>query len=76
MKTLMRTLLKLFRSLFRKTPVRIVIDTNLLVAYMFKKNQPSSWVMAQVKEKGITLELRSIDPKHNLHGQKIELAWR
>ena len=44
-------------------------------AYTFGK-QPSSWVLASLKETGISLELRCLDPKHAAHGKKVELTWR
>lgn len=46
------------------------------VAYVFQKGQPSGWVDAHLKDNGITLELRSLDPAHPKHGEKIELTWR
>jgi len=44
--------------------------------YMFKRSQPSAWVLAQLAPAGMTLELRSLDPKHPAHGQKTQLTWR
>jgi 3',5'-cyclic-AMP phosphodiesterase len=46
------------------------------VAYPFKAGKPSGWVDAHLREDGMTLELRSIDPKHPQHGEKHELKWR
>lgn len=46
------------------------------VAYTFDKAQPSGWILADLREQGITLELRCLDPTHKLHGQKLDLAWR
>ena len=46
------------------------------VAYVFVPGQPSGWVDAHLKENGIALELRCIDPKHPKHGDKVELTWR
>ncbi len=45
-------------------------------AHVFSKGQPSAWVLAQLTPAGITLELRSLDPKHPAHGQKAQLTWR
>jgi 3',5'-cyclic AMP phosphodiesterase CpdA len=45
-------------------------------AYTFDKAQPSAYVLADVKEGGATLELRCLDAKHKLHGEKVELPWR
>jgi len=46
------------------------------VAYPFKAGKPSGWVDAHLREDGMTLELRSIDPKHPQHGEKHDLKWR
>ncbi|MBC8867922.1 MAG: metallophosphoesterase [Planctomycetes bacterium] len=46
------------------------------VAYAFRKSAASAWVLAQLGEKGISLELRALDTKHADHGKKIELTWR
>jgi Icc protein len=46
------------------------------VGYVFQKTQPSGWLLAQLKSDGVALELRSIDPEHKAHGQKVELTWR
>jgi len=46
------------------------------VGYVFQKRQPSGWLLAQLQPDGITLELRSIDPTHKAHGEKVELPWR
>ncbi|MFW6162600.1 MAG: metallophosphoesterase family protein [Planctomycetota bacterium] len=46
------------------------------VAYTFSKAQPSAWVLAEVREEGMVLELRCLDPNHKLHGQKVALTWR
>jgi 3',5'-cyclic AMP phosphodiesterase CpdA len=46
------------------------------VAYVFQSGQPSGWVDAHLKENGMTLELRCIDPSHPKHGDKAELTWR
>lgn len=46
------------------------------VAYVFQAGQPSGWVDAHLKDNGMTLELRCIDPTHPKHGGKVELTWR
>jgi len=46
------------------------------VAYVFKAGEPSGWVHATMLEKGMRLELRSLDHSHNPHGQIVELDWR
>lgn len=45
-------------------------------AYVFSPAQPSGWVDVRLSATGMTLELRSIDPQHARHGQRLELAWR
>lgn len=46
------------------------------VAYVFTPGKPNGWVDLQLREDGMTVELRSVDPKHADHGQKKDLAWR
>jgi 3',5'-cyclic AMP phosphodiesterase CpdA len=46
------------------------------VAYVFNPFQPSGWVDAYVRDNGMSLELRCLDPKHQWHGEKHELQWR
>ncbi len=46
------------------------------VAYVFREGDPAGWVHATLAESGMQLELRSIDPTHKAHGQKIRLEWR
>jgi hypothetical protein len=45
------------------------------VAYVFKESLPSGWVEARVREDGLDLNLRAIDPAHPLHNQKVALDW-
>ena len=45
------------------------------VAYVFNAERPSGWVTARVDEKGMTLELRSLNLAHPEHGQKKRLEW-
>jgi Icc protein len=46
------------------------------VAYVFRKGDPSGWVIATVEKNAMRLELRCIDPKHPKQGQKLDLKWR
>ncbi len=46
------------------------------VAYVFAAGKPNGWVDARLESGGIELELRAIDPDHEQHGQRVELAWR
>jgi hypothetical protein len=46
------------------------------VAYVFQNGSPSGWTKAAVREDGMRLELRCIDPKHSAHGQVTNLKWR
>lgn len=45
------------------------------VAYVFEAGKPNGWVLAEVRENGLTLELRTIDPAHKQNGERIELVW-
>jgi Icc protein len=45
------------------------------VAYVFSPGKPNGWVLAQVQERGLRLELRTIDPTHKQHGEIVELMW-
>lgn len=45
------------------------------VAYVFAAGKPNGWVHAHFSSQGVVLELRTIDPNHPQHGQRIELAW-
>src|SRR6185437_15842867 len=42
-------------------------------AYVFNPIQPSAWVDARVGERGMSLELRCLNPHHRWHGAKYEL---
>lgn len=46
------------------------------VAYIFREGDPSGWVHATTRRDGMKLELRSLDPKHKVHGQVVDLKWR
>lgn len=45
------------------------------VAYTFAKGKPNGWVLAEVRENGLTLELRTIDPAHPQQNERVELTW-
>ncbi len=46
------------------------------VAYIFREGDPSGWIHATTRRDGMRLELRAIDPKHQAHGQVVDLKWR
>jgi Icc protein len=45
------------------------------VAYVFTPGKPNGWVLAEVRERGLTLDLRTIDPAHKQNGEHAELMW-
>lgn len=45
-------------------------------AWRFSDRQPYAWVLAELRDDGMTLTLRSIEPEHPNHNQRIDLAWR
>jgi Icc protein len=45
-------------------------------AWLFKQGKPRGWVDLNLTETGATFELRSLDPKHAQHGEKLDLKWR
>jgi hypothetical protein len=45
-------------------------------AWLFKEGKPRGWVDLNLGENGATFELRSLDPKHPQHGEKLDLKWR
>lgn len=45
------------------------------IAYVFNKARPNGWVRATIKDDGMDLELRSLNPAHGEHGQKVSLVW-
>ena len=45
------------------------------VAYVFREGDPSGWVDAEVRQDGIDLRLRSVDPSHPLHDKVTKLDW-
>ncbi len=44
--------------------------------YPFNPNKAIGWVDTILTEKGASFELRCIDPKHSLQGQKLNATWR
>lgn len=45
------------------------------VAYVFAEGQPNGWVQATVRQNGLTLRLKTIDPAHAKNGELVELTW-
>ncbi|MDZ4688396.1 MAG: metallophosphoesterase [Planctomycetaceae bacterium] len=45
------------------------------VAYVFAAGKPNGWVLAEVRENGLTLSLRTIDPAHKQNGELVNLTW-
>jgi len=45
------------------------------VAYVFSPEKPNGWVRSEVLDDGLSLELRTIDPKHKQNGEKVKLTW-
>jgi Icc protein len=45
-------------------------------AWTFKPGLARGWVDLTLAEAGATFELRCLDPKHEKHGEKLELKWR
>jgi Icc protein len=46
------------------------------VAWIFKEGRPNGWVDLNLQANGATFELRTLDPKHPLNGEKYDLKWR
>jgi len=46
------------------------------VAYVFSPEKPNGWVTAVVRENGLSLELRTIDPAHRQNGERVDLTWK
>lgn len=46
------------------------------VAYPFNPGDPCGWVLAEVADDGMQLELHSLDKRHSRHGELVKLAWR
>lgn len=45
------------------------------VAYVFSPDRPNGWVAARATAQKLELELRALNPAHDQHGQKVEIAW-
>lgn len=45
-------------------------------SWHFDPTQPLGWVLMRLRDDGMTLTLRSIDPTHPKHNEQVELAWR
>ncbi len=45
-------------------------------AYLFDKESPNGWVLANLKKDGMSLELRGLDRQHKEHGRVRDLKWR
>ena len=45
-------------------------------AYVFRAGRPNGWVDLQLDDGGMTLELRSLNRRHEQHGERVELEWR
>lgn len=45
-------------------------------AYLFDKESPNGWALANLKKNGMRLELNCLDKKHKEHGHVLNLKWR
>lgn len=45
-------------------------------AYVFEHGKPNGWVDCQLGEDAATLTLNCIDPRHEMHGEVVELDYR
>jgi len=45
------------------------------VAYVFGADKPNGWGLAEIRENGLTLELRTIAPAHPQNRQRVDLKW-
>jgi 3',5'-cyclic-AMP phosphodiesterase len=45
------------------------------VAYVFQQGLPNGWVRAHIRENGLSLELKTIDPQHPKNKERIDLRW-
>jgi Icc protein len=45
------------------------------VAYVFSPEQPNGWVSARATANRLVLELRTLNPAHENHGEKVEILW-
>lgn len=46
------------------------------VSYAFVDGQPTGWVDGTLRDGGIALRLRTIDPKHSKNDEVVDLKWR
>jgi predicted phosphodiesterase len=46
------------------------------VAYPFAKNDPAGWVDCVMRDGGMKLTLRTVDPKHPQQGDVLDVKWR
>lgn len=46
------------------------------VAYVFEEGNPSGWAHAALRNDGMKLELRCVDPAHKDHAKVLNLQWR
>lgn len=46
------------------------------VAYVFGKDRPNGWVLAQSDADKITFELRALNPAHEQHKERVEIPWK
>lgn len=47
-----------------------------VVAYKFLPEDPAGWVVADLTDSGMTLELRALDEGHEADGQQVRIDWR
>lgn len=45
-------------------------------AWKFAENEPTAWVLAELKTNGIDLTPRALDPQHPVHDKSFSLQWR
>lgn len=45
-------------------------------AWKFDQTQPTAWVLAELRENGISLTPRCLDVTHPAHDNTVKLAWR
>ena len=45
-------------------------------AWKFQAEEPTAWVLAELKTDGIALTPRSLDPMHPAHDKTVNLVWR
>ena len=61
-------------KILRKDDIHLV---NLpATAWRFDQTQPFAWVLVKLRNDGMTLTLRSIDPEHPKHNEVVDLDWR